>query len=408
VGTENRLVDATCRNKIIYRGHVTKAPTRAPPQLIVLMLVLVGAVAQSSTPLLAQNSTNSANGLLSNLSPLLTAANSLNQGQESQLQLQTNSLAQTYAFINNITSLINSLTPATLGAVMSCPVFADQGTLLGEGSCAWANSTGRRIDQSDADGASGYITDYVTYSLGGQKEIAPSWFVGSSLSMGTTWTRNDSGGTGHGQIFGGGVTLKHTIGPWLFAGAIALGTTSNYSNNSVSGLPGVSSLQSDTNAFFTGARLRAAYDFAFGAWYVRPRADLDIIYTHVPAFQVSGQSGSVVSVPGLDKVSPILSPMVEFGGRYDLDQQTILRPYLAVGMSIYPSNTTIATASVIINGATTVAFQNSLKAPSVVGNADFGVQLYQVGGFEVKAEYDVSAADAYLSQSISLRGAYHF
>jgi hypothetical protein len=41
-----------------------------------------------------------------------------------------------------------------------------------------------------------------------------------------------------------------------------------------------------------------------------------------------------VDANGLDRVSPIVTPMIEFGGRYDIDETTILRPYLAVGLNI--------------------------------------------------------------------------
>jgi uncharacterized protein YhjY with autotransporter beta-barrel domain len=135
----------------------------------------------------------------------------------------------------------------------------------------------------------------MAYSLGGQKEFSPSWFLGGSFTGGTTWTHDDNGGTGSGQVFAGSIALKHTIGPWLFAGSLAIGTNSKRFN-SPDGMPG-GSLQSDTNAFFTGMRFRAAYDFAFGNWYVRPRADLDITYTHVPALPFRRRAKAVPWCP---------------------------------------------------------------------------------------------------------------
>ena len=395
--------------------------------------MFAGGAALSSATVRAQDNTISEAG--QEIQSLLQMSRSILQIQQTELQnkialLQNNAqtvqdtllqLNQTLSALKQViqaeqtsaASVQQSLQPImqvlyTLDASVSCPVFAGQGTLLGEDSCVWARVTGHRTDQYATDGAPGNRVDDMTYALGGQKEFAPSWFLGGSFAAATTWTHDDSGGTGNGQIFDGSIALKHTIGPWLFAGAIALGTTSDHHNSPPTGLPSVSSLQSNSNAFFAGARFRAAYDFAFANWYVRPRADLDIIYTHLPGFQASGQSGFAVALGGLDKISPVMTPMVEFGGRYDIDQTTILRPYLAVGLSIFPNNTTTTNASLIIDGATLGTLQTSLKSSRVIGIADIGVQLYRVSGFEVKAEYDVRAANAYLSQSVSLRGAYHF
>lgn len=100
--------------------------------------------------------------------------------------------------------------------------------------------------------------------------------------------------------------------------------------------------------------------------------------------------------------------MLEFGGRCNVTQTTILRPYVAIGASFYPNNSSTTNTSIIADGTAISSSQQSIKAPDAVGNAEIGFQLYQVGGVEVKAEYEVSAASTYLSQSMSLRGAYHF
>ena len=115
-----------------------------------------------------------------------------------------------------------------------------------------------------------------------------------------------------------------------------------------------------------------------------------------------------MAVPGLDKVSVIMSPMVEIGGRYNIVQTMVLRPYEAAGMNVLPENTSTVNASFTGSLAGFGSFTASAKSPSVLGNLVVGAQLYQVGGIEVGAEYDVNAGEAYLSQTVSLRVAYHF
>ena len=44
----------------------------------------------------------------------------------------------------------------------------------------------------------------------------------------------------------------------------------------------------------------------------------------------------------------------------------------------------------------------------MLGNFNAGVQLYRAGGFELKAEYDLTGGGSFLSQGGSARIAYHF
>jgi hypothetical protein len=52
--------------------------------------------------------------------------------------------------------------------------------------------------------------------------------------------------------------------------------------------------------------------------------------------------------------------------------------------------------------------QTPVKQPSALGVVDLGIQLYEVGGFEVKAEYNLKVAQEFLSEGGGLRVAYHF
>jgi uncharacterized protein with beta-barrel porin domain len=295
-----------------------------------------------------------------------------------------------------------------LGAGLSCPVFVAQDTLLGEDSCVWAKFTGAQTNRYGTSDTQGYQVTGTTYRLGAQHEIAPEWFFGGSLGAGSTWAATRGSSAGKGQTFDGSLALKHTMGPWLIAGSLAVASGASQNTRLIS-LPGISSaLQSDSKALLVGGRLRGAYEFAFDQWYVRPYGDLDVIYTSMPGFQESGTGGYALSLAGSSKVSVVVSPMVEFGGRYDIDQRTILRAYAAIGASFLPNNSRTISASFIGALPQTATFQSSIKSPKVLGNFALGVQLYRVGGLEVKAEYDLKGGSAFLANSGSVRAAYHF
>lgn len=99
------------------------------------------------------------------------------------------------ATIAQATALANSAS-SLLGAAMSCPVFVDQGTLLGEDNCAWAKFTGAVISQYATSDTQGYRVTGTTYRIGAQHEVAPQWYLGASFGYGSTWATMDGGSSG--------------------------------------------------------------------------------------------------------------------------------------------------------------------------------------------------------------------
>lgn len=293
-------------------------------------------------------------------------------------------------------------------------MFVDQGVLLGEDSCAWARLTGQWDNQWARDGDPGYAVSGTTYRIGGQTAIAPGWFLGGTLATGNSWASEAGGSTSTGQTFDGSVAIKHTIGHWLFAGSFAVATGSFHNDRLVSlapagTLPAASALlQSDSNMYLAGGRVRAAYDFTFGDLYFRPYADFDVIYAGTPGFQESGAAGYALNVHDTSKTTVAISPELEFGGRYNTDQNTILRPFVAIGVNFIPNNTRTVDANFVGASAYDGSFTTYMKSPNVLGNLDVGFQLYREGGFEVRTEYTLHAGSGFLSQSASGRIAYHF
>jgi hypothetical protein len=283
-------------------------------------------------------------------------------------------------------------------AAFSCPVFAGAGTLLGEDSCLWAQASGQWSSQS------GVNDQRAIFHVGGQKEVTPGWFVGAALGGGPLWMQS-GGTTGQGQGFDGSIALKHTIGPWLLAGAIGFDTTAlHFQRTDGTG----AMLQSDQSVVQGFVRLRGAYDFAFTDWYMRPRLDIEVDYTYMPGYQESGASPFAMAINSSTTTKLALTPTVEVGGRYDLSDTSILRPYLAGGAIILPDDTSTLVMSFVGPLGAARSFPISSSGPSALGTVEAGLQFYRVHGWETKVEYKLAAGDDYLSQAVSLRGAYHF
>ncbi|WP_436158520.1 hypothetical protein [Mesorhizobium sp. LjRoot246] len=310
--------------------------------------------------------------------------------------------AQSIALANSVSTI--------LGAAMSCPIFVDQNVLLGEDNCVWSKVTGRWTDQSSTGNSTqGYHVSGTTYRIGAQHEIAPDWYLGASFGFGQSWTTIDGGSSGNGDTYDGSVTVKRVMGPWQFAGSMAFAGGSFESYRRVD-IPGIAdeTLKSDPSIFLAGGRLRAAYEFAFDDWYIRPYGDLDVVYSELPGFQEKGDDLYALDVHDSSKTSVALSPMVEFGGRLDVDPETTLRAYAAFGVSYQPDNTRTIHSSFVGVSSANGTFSDQIDSPEVLGRIDVGVQLFRAGGFELKGEYTADVGDSFLSQSASARFAYHF
>jgi hypothetical protein len=295
-----------------------------------------------------------------------------------------------------------------LGAGMSCPVFIGDGVQLGEDNCVWGQINGRWTDQSSTSDIQGYHVSGTTYRIGAQHRIAPGWYLGGSVAAGQTWARVKGGSSGDGDVYDGSITLKRVMGPWYFAGSLAMATGSFENSRQVNAFGDTASLDSDSNIFLAGGRLRAGYEFDRGDWYIRPYGDIDVVYTHAPGFKEGGSSPYALNVRTSDQTNVSFSPMIEFGRRGDLDPKTTIRAYAAFGFSWRPDNTRTVRSSFVGADSANGTFTDYIKSPEVLAKIDLGLQLFRAGGYEVRAGYTADIGSSFLSQTATARFAYHF
>jgi hypothetical protein len=352
-----------------------------------------------------QNQAQSQNQYLQGLSQFEGA---LGQSLQAGLLNTINTLSQMLGSMSSITSEMGQSTSPTISAA-SCPVFAGDTTLLVEGSCVWAKATGRLENRFATGGSSALQGQAATFRIGGQKEVADGWFLGGMAGYGGGWWQAGNGASSRSQKGEGAVAVKRVTGPLLLMGALGFAATTMQTGRP-DGVPGPGGvwLRSDSSAWQGNGHVRVAYDVPFADWYVRPRVDLALFYTNMAGYQEVGQSAVALQVSGRDKWSVAVTPAIEVGGRTNLSEGLILRPYLVLGASFMPDNNWTTVANFQGPLAALGSFQVSSRGPTVMANAEIGVQLYRVNGFEAKAEYLVSAGDSLLTQTASLRGAWHF
>lgn len=218
---------------------------------------------------------------------------------------------------------------------MSCPAFTGTGTLLREGECVWGRITSAHTTQSATADDVGYRQTALSYQSGLQTEFAPDWFFGLTGAY-TRAIQSDpdriTGTTSDAADVS--AALKHQIGPWLLAASANLGYSWADNKRLIDFGGATATARSKSGILTAGGRLRASYQVLFGDWYLKPYADLDLLYSYSPAYSETGAPGFNLDMRPVAKTLVAFSPMMEIGGRIDLDGGRWVRPYGTLGVTL--------------------------------------------------------------------------
>ncbi|MEW5421159.1 hypothetical protein [Amorphus sp. 3PC139-8] len=296
-----------------------------------------------------------------------------------------------------------------LDGAFSCPVFVGDDTLLGETSCIWGKAEGGLTRHGTSTGTPGYKEDVFTLRAGGQGEVAPDWFVGGSAAYSTTSADADGLGAGSdGQRFDASLAVKRVREAWYFGlgGNLGYGWYDNHRRVSIYGPSQL--VTSSSNVLTAGARARVQYEVPFANWYLRPRADVDLLYAHVPSYGESGPTGVTMDVRAQNETTVAFAPYLEVGGRFDLGQEWVVRPYAGAGVVAMTNDTWTTEASLKGAPASAGTFEIESDVPNLLGQFDLGVQLTRADRLQARLELGLKLGDEYQSGTGSLRFGFEF
>ncbi|MGE8566032.1 MAG: autotransporter outer membrane beta-barrel domain-containing protein [Achromobacter sp.] len=291
---------------------------------------------------------------------------------------------------------------ASMNRMMSCPGFVGDSTILREGDCVWSRLDTNWTQRKGTSNDEGYRIRQTALTLGAQREIAPNWFLGGSLGYAYGKTSSSSDLSGNSDTFSGGLALKYSNAPWQIAVAVHGGVEKSRMSRST--LDGVAKSKPDSS--FLAARLRTAYEFSQPSWYLRPYVDWDVNHIRQDGYQEQGGGLFNLKVRGNDTTSFMVSPMIEVGGRTDLDNGATLRSYVAGGMSFLNGGDVVTTMQ--LSGFNTTPFSLKSGMPRTYGNLAAGLEMVTPKGMELKTEYALRGNGQYRDQSLTLRMAYRF
>ncbi|MBM6593591.1 autotransporter outer membrane beta-barrel domain-containing protein [Microvirga pudoricolor] len=295
------------------------------------------------------------------------------------------------------------LARTSMNHAMSCPIFVDGGTMIGESQCVWARVTGHRAKTFESRTTDGFTQNGLDFRVGAQWEVKQDWFLGATAAYSETDGSSQDGFTAtDGKGGDVSIALKHQRGPWLIAGSFHLGYSSNDISNRFDVGDVVWNARANADLWTAAAKARVAYEFAFPAWYVRPYLDMDLIYTSMAGYAIPGDLFSL-KVGRMQDWTLAVRPAVEIGTRIELSDMGWLRPYASIGFSQFSDSNLAASVQIYDDMPDNHAFRSTPAMPETLLDVGVGMQLFAHGKYELRGEYKSQIGDQFLSHDASLR-----
>ncbi len=303
-----------------------------------------------------------------------------NLGNETSQAVGTARLASSITFVERMNS---------------CPEFEGEGNELREHACAWSRVDRQHIHRDSNDSGMGYVQDNYTVQFGGEGQSGEDWFLGGSVGYENSDLSGDVAHGVTGDSWMAGVVLKHQIDEWLLSGSLDAGR-GHYRAWRVIHLGNLA--QTATGNFtgdHVGLHMRAARQFAFRTWYLKPYLDLHVTRLHTDGYTETGADQFDLRVNGEHDTVFAASPMIESGHRFDLPRGMTLRAFAAVGATVYNRNEWGARANLLEAPTQEQDFRAVSTLPKTIGKINLGMSLLASNSLDIKLEGSFGAAGGY-------------
>ena len=296
-------------------------------------------------------------------------------------------------------------TQAFANGLFDCRDIAGADAVLTDRGCAYATTIGGTTHQASGEGYGNFTLQGVSWQLGGQVNVAPTWQVSGAAAYQEGWLTGTDNTTGNNSTgyFGAGVT--HQIGRWQFglAGFGSFGSTQTTRDFVVPGFETVLSASPEVDS--VGGRAQVAYRVTVGPVYIQPTLDLDLIRVHAG----DASEGGVVEAEELstEQTTFAATPLVEVGMNDRLSPTLTLRSFVSLGVSA-PSNDRWQQEIRFAAAPGVGEFAAAIPMSGTAGVVNAGLQLFTGGPFGLQADYSGVFSGRVASNAIALNAQYQF
>ena len=216
-------------------------------------------------------------------------------------------------------------------ALLSCREREGDARFIREGQCFRIGLQGRHFERDGSNDDIGYDIDAGEISLGAQQALSERWQLGAAVAY-EYWRAeaDDDIWRNTADQFQGGVVLKHQIG----GTALSAGLNGGFGDVDIrrDATP-TATAKGDQDVAFVGGQLRAAHAIEFGAWYLKPRSDLNVAWVHTDDVNESGAGAASLDVEDDRQTYIAVQPALEVGGEFATAGGYLLRPRASIGLT---------------------------------------------------------------------------
>ena len=311
-------------------------------------------------------------------------------------------------FLNSQTMALQSSSEFS-SDLFSCHIGGSGTAFIRQNECFWVRPKSRWFDFDGTSENLAFDNHTAGLSAGAQFSLAPDWFANVALGYERGTTQTSSGAESTSDHFQAGVSLKYQTGPWLFAGAVSAGIAQFETARPV-GFPGFANsvARSDHDVGTVTGHLQANYLMDFGAWYAKPTVDLQLTHLDRDGTAETGGGSANLRIGGGSESYISMSPAVEVGTEYSLDQETTMKPYLKAGI-LYVEGTEASLSADFIDGPAGISgFSMSSEMDDIYANIEAGIQLFKQNGTSLSFGYKGLISEDAHQSSVFAKGTVKF
>ncbi len=292
------------------------------------------------------------------------------------------------ALIGSVTTLATLASAEFNDAMHSCREREGRDRFLREGECGWfrvgrADREQRRTDHND-----GYELATVSVAGGVQRALAPDLSMGVALAYQRSDLEARYAGV-DGDRVEAGVILKRQFDATAVSGSFNVGYGRYDSARRIAFAGPVQVASGRYDLWSASAQARVSHDVLRGDdVYVRPMLSAAVSHVAREGFRENGAGGASLDVERERDTVLTVQPAIEVGGERKLDDGSLLRPRLRLGVTRYLTGNEREITATLLGAPDGVGpFTVTNRADRTYADVVAGVDLLRPGGSTLRLDY---------------------
>ena len=200
---------------------------------------------------------------------------------------------------------------------------------------------------------------------------------------------NSSLAANDGHEVEGGLIVKRQFEDVMLSGSVSAGY-GWYDGDRDAGFPTLGLIaSSDQDVVYGSSHGRVSRDFELGAnRYIRPLLDLGVTQVRRKGFKEEGAGAANLDIDSEDDTFWTLQAAVDFGGEFERDNGTLIRPHARHGATQHLNDNQGQTSGSLQSAAKGVApFRIDAKSERTLADLSLGFDLIKKDGTSLRLDY---------------------